>query len=68
MLINQGLEEKLNCSTLIKLVLTALTKKHLHFGAFLKKIMHLGGIKQSHVWVLLGNILICKVARRVTFS
>lgn len=68
MLINQGLGEKFNCSTLIKPVLDALTKIHFHFGAFLKKIMHLGCIKQSHVWVLLGNILICKIARKATLG
>lgn len=68
MFINQGLGEKLCCSTLIKPVLAALTKIHLHSGAFLKKIMHLCCIIQSHVWVLPGNILISKIARKARLS
>lgn len=51
MLINQRLGEKLSCSTLIKYVLAAITKIHLHFRAFLRKVMHLGCIKQR---VMLG--------------
>lgn len=49
MLVNRGLGEKLNCSALIKPVLAALTEMHLHFGAFLKKIIHLGCIKESRL-------------------
>lgn len=70
MLINQGLGEKLNCSTLIKIVLAAITKIqiHLHVGAFLRKDNVVWVALTGSSWGLLGNAIAPRSASSAAFS